>query len=119
MVLDERFSHSRADSASAKKRLEELRERRNTGIVGSPLQARNTVIINMIIEVVSAFIYCVGVYYAIRFLNLRRPFMEEIQYRIFIGVFLIVSVVWFGFLIARVRKSILRIKEIKRVIEES
>lgn len=103
---------------TGRQRLESIRARRERGMLGSPRHAKNTVVINMAIEAVSAVIYLVGVWYAIRFLNIRRPFMEEMHFRIIVGVFLLVTVVWASFLVRRVLHNIQRYKDLSRMEEE-
>ena len=108
-------NHGRSEHmSSGRKRMEELREKKRPGVQESIRHARSTVFINIVIEAISALIFVVGVFYAIRFLNLRKPFMEPLQYRIIIGSFTVISIVWFGFLLGKVRKNVLRLREISR-----
>jgi len=99
---------------SGKRRLEELRETRRVSAHESVSRSRTTVLINIGIELVSACIYLVGISYAFLFLSVRKPFMDPLHYRLFIGAFLAVSAVWLTLLARKVIRNILRYREITR-----
>lgn len=100
------------DIQSSRRRLSELRERKRANVSESIGKSRTTVIINMIINITSGMIFAVGLFYVMRFLNMRKPYMDPMQYRIFIGAFIFISCGWFAFLVVRVRRHIKRLREI-------
>ena len=100
------------DVPSGRKRLSELRERKRASVSESIGNSRTTVIINMIINITSGMIFAVGLFYVMRFLNMRKPYMDPMQYRIFIGAFIFISVGWFAYLVVRIRRHIKRLREI-------
>ena len=100
------------DIPSGRRRLSELRERKRASVSKSIGNSRTTVIINMIINITSGIIFAVGLFYVMRFLNMRRPYMDPMQYRIFIWAFIFISCGWFAYLVLRVRRHIKRLREI-------
>jgi len=105
-------SDKQTRSAAGRQRLEELREKRNLRDTVSIRRARTTVIINILIEICSGLIFCVGALYAVRFLNIRRPFMEPMHYRLFLSSFGIVSAGWLFFLIGKIRRNWKHLREL-------
>lgn len=70
--------------------------------------------INLAIEAISALIYAVGVVYAIMFLDLRKPFMEPVHYRVLVGAIVFISLVWFAILIGKARRNLKRLREVSK-----
>ena len=103
---------SHQEISSARKRLVELREKRRKSVSESIQRSRTTILINMAIEVLSGLIYAVGVFYAVRILNIRRSQMETVHYRIILGSILSISCVWFVILIAKARSNYIRLRKI-------
>ena len=102
----------RQDISSARKRMSELRERHKPSVADSIRRSRTTIFINMLIELFSGILYAVGLYIAIRFLNLRKPFMEPIQYKVFIGAFTVISCGWFSYLLIKMYGNLKRFRRI-------
>lgn len=100
------------DIRSGRRRLSELRERKRASVSESIGNSRTTVIINMIINITSGIIFAVGLIIVLKFLNMRKPYMDPMQYRIFIGAFIFISAGWFTWLVIRIRRHIKRLREI-------
>ena len=99
-------------ATAGRRRIEELREQRSLRDEVTIRRARTTVIINILIEICSGLIFGVGAFYAVRFLNLRRPYMEPMHYRLFLSTFALISVVWLAFLIGKIRRNWKRLGEL-------
>jgi len=104
-----------SDIRAGRQRLRELRETRRMSVAESVSRSRTTVIANLIIEVLSGVFFAVGVYYALRFLDMQRPNMEPIHYRIFSGAFVIIALGWFTWLFWKIRANVLRLRELGRI----
>jgi len=102
--------------SSGRKRLAELRERR-VSAAEAIRNSRTTVLINLFIEIASGLIFGVGVIYAVKFLNLRRPYMAPLQYRIFIGTFGVITLAWYVYLVNKVRSNVKRLRELSSLAE--
>ena len=113
----EELDNSNNSIGSGKRRLETLRETRRVSTHETVNRSRTTVMINIGIELLSACIYIVGISYAFMFLSMRKPFMDPLHYRLFIGAFIAVSAVWLTLLTRKVIRNILRYREITRQVD--
>ena len=87
---------------ASRKRLAELREKR-ASVTDLIERKRSTILINMIISIAAGVIFAVGLYFVMRFLNMRKPQMDPVQYKIYMGVFTLISIGWFVYLFLKIQ----------------
>ena len=90
--------------SSSRKRLSELRERKIKSVSDSIEYSRTTVLTNMVIAVSSGVFFVVGIVYLMRFIHMRKSFMEPTQYQLFMGLLILIVCGWFIILFLRIRK---------------
>jgi len=88
---------------ASRKRLAELRVKRKDSVADLIERRRSTILINMIISIISGAIFAVGLYFVIRFLNMQKSQMNPVQYKIYMGVFTVISIGWFVYLFMKIR----------------
>ena len=119
--------HRQISFKTTRERLEEVRRKREQRSTGYQIRnAPNTIMTNMIIQILSTVILAVGFYYIFRYLELRREYMEPQHFTIFVVTMMLVGVVWLVYTIIRLRadygryhKAVRRQEEIERKRREN
>jgi len=88
---------------ASRKRLSELRERREEEASLPIRYSRSTILINVAILIASGVIFAVGLFYIIRFLGLQKPHMEPVQYKIYIFAIASIACAWSVYLFIKIR----------------
>ena len=103
----------RSNIQFGKRRLRELRDKKRPSVDDTIKNSRTTVLINIAIEIFSGILFMIGLVYAIRFLNLRRPFIGDTHYLVMFWGFLVIGVGWFVWLLMRMRRKVNRLFELR------
>jgi hypothetical protein len=99
--------HQMPGFTSGKKRIQELRKKRTrSGIDESISKSRSMILINLTIEIATAIILVVGLLYFVRFLIMRRPYIDQRLYKVGLGCLTVFTVGWTTYLFIKIRSHI-------------
>ena len=94
-------------TASGRRRLKELREKRkNESIFATPVRSRSVIIINVAVEIITAVIVIVGIASLVYFLRMRQYSVDPRLYRLIAACLSVFVVGWMVYLSFRLRHYI-------------
>lgn len=93
---------------SGRRRLEELREKRARQDAGDSInKSRSMVFTNLAIELISCALVLVGVFYLIRFIMMRRSYVDPLIFKLSAGCLAVFISGWLIYFFARIRRYVL------------
>jgi len=108
----------RTNINAGRRRLQEIREQRGPSALDTIKNSRTTVTINIAIEVLSGILFMTGLVIAVKFLNLRRAFMEAIHYKMMLWSIIAIGAGWSVWLLIRMRSNVQRLFELRALADE-
>ena len=104
---------------SGRRRLHELRAKRSDVNLADELsRSRTTTIVNMSIELASGLLLILGMVYMFCYCAMQRYDTPPTVYNIFIGTLIIFSMGWGFFFVYRIRRGVMRLRQIRREVRE-